>query len=181
VHIDASPKDLPSDLVSFAADDALINKAFQTYIGGPGAFVFEHENRHVQQTLAYPALYLRAVREYQWARAALSDFRERGDLPYDPSWNWRLVVDPSHSDVQRIRRSYYVSVSRYAAGGRADGQFSWGEDSALSEVIRKRSFSEAKLLEAEAMAAQYALARARGVGGPFRVWARARGQYSTYR
>ncbi len=174
VHMDVPHEQLPKDLLASPDDEAALNQAFQAYIVGRGAFVFEHENRHVHQTLAYPALYLRALREFHWARAALSDFRDRGDIVYDRAGQSRPVLDPSDPFLTTLRRSYYASVGRYPAGCQEDGRVRWGEASAIGAVVKRenrRVFSEVKLIEAEALAVQYAVAGRRGVVGPFLRWA----------
>jgi len=178
VHVHVRRDDLPAD--SDVEDDpANVNEWFSSYLRDKGAFVLEHESRHVHQLMAYPALYVRAVREATWARAFLADFRDRGDIDYDPTGQHRVVVDPSTPEVQFLIRKYQAIVAPYLAGTTSDGRLAWGDDPALKDVERSRSVSEATLMEAEALTVQYLVATKRGFDGEFRAWARARGTNPT--
>ena len=174
IHVHARREDLPGGAPAQEADAATSNEWFAEYLGAQGAFVLEHESRHVHQIMAYPALYLRAIREYHWALAALADFRERGDLEYDPTGQYSIVLDPSAPEVRFLTDNYRTTVVLCPAGCTHDGRVVWGNDPLLDQVDRIRFISETTLLEAEALVIQYRLATRRGFVGGFRSWARAR-------
>ena len=169
VHIDA-PWGAFARITSGSSDEQ-INHAFEGYLRGRGAFVHEHENRHIQQLLAYPALFLRGLREFQWSLAALKDFRERKEVTYNPHTLEAMALDPTSPDVIALRQSYHETVRRYEVGSEPSGAIRWGDPTGLKDVVRKRHFSEAKLLEAESLAVQYSVALKRGAKRPFRTWA----------
>jgi hypothetical protein len=174
VHIDVPIHRVPWDPTDDVSGTS-VTQFFSEYLQPLAHFVTEHESRHVQQTLAYPALYLRAIREYRWALSALDDFRSRGDLPYDPRGLSRPATDLTDPIAGELARAYYTSVARYYAGRRADGGFVWGPEEETRELSPRRRFSEVKLLEAEAIAVHYNVSRKRGTTERFHPWARSGG------
>jgi hypothetical protein len=172
VHVHADRSNLPAGSEEDENDPKTVNEWFSEYLGELGAFALEHENRHVHQLMAYPALYVRGLRESRWALTCLADFQERGDIPYDPTGQHRIVVDQSAPEVQFLIRNYQSTLTPYLAGTTSDGRLAWGDDPALPQLERTRSLSELTLIEAEALVVQYHVATRSGFSGTFRSWAR---------
>lgn len=151
-------------------DEVELFRTLAGVVGTLWSFTRQHECRHVHQLLAYPGLYLRAIREHGWAWQMLIDFRNRGDLPYSPRGDTHLRLSGEHPEVDRLGHAYYSALKRYPMGVVRDGEIVWDDRLDRRPLAWRRWLSETKLLEGEALAVQFTTARGTGYHGTFRSW-----------